>query len=104
MDINTVVSWLFDCILVHLMDINAVVSWLFDCIYVQLMDMNENDEVETCGYRDMYAFAYRRKLKCSLKNGLFFSFFKRKGKSTLVVASWLLMDINTVVSWLFDCI
>ena len=62
MDINTVVSWLFDCILVHLMDINAVVSWLFDCIYVQLMDMNENDEVETCGYRNMYAFAYRRKL------------------------------------------
>ena len=85
MDINTVVSWLFDCILVHLMDINAVVSWLFDCIYVQLMDMNENDEVETCGYRDMYAFAYRRKLKCSLKNGLFFLSLKERARALLLL-------------------
>ena len=35
----------------------------------------------TCAYRDMYAFAYRTKLICSQKNGLFFlSLIKEKAR------------------------
>ena len=48
-------------------------------VYTALLDINAvQDQVETCGYRDMYAFAYRRKLKCSLKNGLFFLSLKER--------------------------
>ena len=57
------------------------------------MDINAvQDEVETCGYRDMYAFAYRRKLKCSLKNGLFFLSLKERARALLL----LFLDCLTV--------